>query len=124
MKHIILSSIHENFHNLNLVILYAKNRNIISGFVLGDLINPGIMHQLGKSGLNLHLVFGNNDGDVFNLTKAASKYENIDLLGEYGAVKVGEKNIFLIHDNVLGRLIVKSETYDLVLCGHNHIFSI
>lgn len=123
MKHIVLSDIHESFHNLHLALSYAKQNNITSGFVLGDLINPGIMHKCGKSGLKLSVVLGNNDGDIFELSKAAQKYSNITLFKDFGVAIVDGIQIFMIHDNRLGALVAKSNEYPLVMCGHNHICS-
>jgi len=53
MQYIAFSGIHENFHNLQIALDYANKHSISAGFVLGDLINPGIMHKLGESGLDL-----------------------------------------------------------------------
>lgn len=120
MKFLILSDIHENFHNLSLAIQYAVKNGITHGLVLGDLINPGIMHQLGKSKINFMVVLGNNDGDIYNLSKVASEYPSINLFGNYCFRKIGSKNIFLIHDNFIASLIAKSQEFDFVFCGHDH----
>lgn len=120
MKFIVIADIHENFHNLSLAIQYAADNGINNGLVLGDLINPGIMHHLGKSKINFKIVFGNNDGDIYNLTKIAHEYQSIALFGEYTFEAIDGNNIFLIHDDFLGQLAAKSQEFDFVFCGHNH----
>jgi putative phosphoesterase len=123
MKYLVIADIHENFHNLAIILKYCADNQITHGLVLGDLINPGIMHQLGKSNMNLTIILGNNDGDVFNLSKVANEYAHIALFKDYTSVQIESKRIFLIHDNVLGELIARSQEYDVVFCGHNHISS-
>lgn len=120
MKFIIISDIHENFHNLSIVIQYAMNHNISEGLILGDLVNPGIMHHIGKSKINFTIVLGNNDGDIYNLIKVANSYSSINLFKEYNFKKIGDYNVFLIHDNFLGQLVAKSQEFDFVFCGHDH----
>lgn len=121
MQYIILSDIHENFHNLQIAITYAKSHQITKGIVLGDLVNPGIMHSLGKSAIEFTVILGNNDGDVFGLCKMADKYKNIDLHKDYVSKEFETVKAFLVHDNILGTLVAKSHEYPIVMCGHNHI---
>lgn len=120
MKFIVIADIHENFHNLSLAIQYATDNGIANGLVLGDLINPGIMHHLGKSKINFKIIFGNNDGDIYNLTKIAHEYQSVALFGEYTSEVIDGNNIFLIHDDFLGQLVAKSQEFDFVFCGHDH----
>lgn len=120
MKFIVIADIHENFHNLSLAIQYATDNGIANGLVLGDLVNPGIMHHLGKSKINFKIIFGNNDGDIYNLTKIAHEYQSIALFGEYTSEVIDGNNIFLIHDDFLGQLVAKSQEFDFVFCGHDH----
>lgn len=120
MKYLIISDIHENFHNLSIAFHYCTKHNITHGLVLGDLINPGIVHELGRSKMNLHVILGNNDGDVYNIFKAAHEYTNLTLSNEYVSLNLDKTRAFLIHDNNLGNLIAKSGEFDYVFCGHNH----
>jgi uncharacterized protein len=120
MKFLVLSDIHENFHNLLISIQYANKNNIVNGLVLGDLINPGILHHIGKSKINFTVILGNNDGDIYNLSKTSNEYPSINLFNKYSSQIIGNKKVFLIHDNFLAQLICKSQEFDFVFCGHNH----
>jgi len=120
MKYLVLADIHENFHNLSLAMQYAFNNGIVNGLVLGDLINPGIMHHLGQSKINFTVVLGNNDGDVYNLSRVAYGYPSITLFDKYCFQNAGNKSIFLVHDSFLALLIAKSQEFNFVFCGHDH----
>ncbi len=123
MNILIISDIHENFHNLEIILTYAKNEGISRGFALGDLINPGIMHQLGRSKINFDIVLGNNDGDKFMLAASAGKYKNLHLEDLYEELEIDEKKIFITHYDKIGDLAAKSGDYQATFCGHNHVFN-
>lgn len=122
MKYLVISDIHENFHNLSIALKYGIDNKIEHGLILGDLINPGIMHQLGKSQIHLSVILGNNDGDIFTLSKVAREYPSIELDNEYITKEISDKKMLMIHDTFLGELIAKSQVYDYVFCGHDHTF--
>ena len=83
------------------------------------------MEQLGQSGLEIHAVWGNNDGDRFKLTQIASQFPNIKLYGEY----IGDEDCLLEIDGVkigvshyhfYAKTMVKTGWYDVVCFGHSH----
>jgi len=81
--------------------------------------------RLGGSNLNVYIVFGNNDGDRFNMTRLAEQYPNIKIFGEY----IGDEDNPLVLDGVkfgvshfpfYAKTMVKTGWYDAVFFGHSH----
>jgi uncharacterized protein len=97
----------------------------------GDLCSPFIVDELVKFPRQIHVVFGNNDGDLFRITQKATAAnqrrapeDQIWLEGEFFEGELGGKRIALIHYEQIGRALVRSGQYDLVCYGHTHQFSV
>jgi len=120
MKYIVISDIHENFNNLFIALEFAKVNSIGNGFILGDLINPGIVHQLGRSLIKFDIIIGNNDGDIFMLYQSVLKFNNLNIHNLYYEQNIDGLSIFLTHLDKIGDLASKSGDYNAVFCGHNH----
>jgi len=125
MEIAILSDIHDNLKNLQKVIDQIKARGIQTAICCGDFCAPFVMKQLGASGLTVHAVWGNNDGDRFKLTQIAAQFPNIKLYGEY----IGDEDCLLEIDGVrfgvthyhfYAKALVKTGWYDVVCFGHSH----
>jgi len=72
MKVAIISDIHDNFHNLILVLKKIREDQDIKRIIfLGDFINNGIAKILAGSDIAVHAIWGNNDGDKSILTKTS-----------------------------------------------------
>ncbi len=127
MKIGILSDIHDNRDNLQLALKKLKDVDLI--FCLGDLCSPFIMRDLanGFDG-EIHLVFGNNDGDIFRIRESADRYDRdgkrIHLHGEFADLTIGGKRFALNHFDRIAKAISRSDDYDVVCYGHTHISEI
>lgn len=88
---------------------------------LGDFCAPFTLAQLaeGFSG-PIHVVFGNNDGDTFLISKVASKYPHVTLHGQLAEIEVGGKKVGLNHYPDIARRLAESGAYDAVFSGHDH----
>jgi uncharacterized protein len=125
----ILSDIHDNIPNLRAAIDHVRPADaLLCG---GDLCSPFIMDELVKFPRQIHLVFGNNDGDLFRITQKATAAnrrraaeDQIWLDGEFFEGELGGKRIALIHYEQIGKALVRCGQYDLVCYGHTHQFSV
>jgi putative phosphoesterase len=65
-------------------------------------------------------VYGNNDGERLGLYKLLG--EIMKMKGDFHEVTWNEKLIAIYHgtDNRILDSIIKSQKYDLILCGHTH----
>jgi uncharacterized protein len=91
----------------------------------GDLCSPVIVDQMGRAfSKPIHIVFGNNDGDLFRITANARRYEQIQIHGELFRGEIGNTRVAVNHYDSIGRAIARSGEFDLVCFGHNHVYEI
>jgi len=123
MKIVIISDIHDNVWNLQRLLDHLPETDAM--IFCGDLCSPFIISLLANGySLPIHIVFGNNDGDLFRITGNAARFENVHLYGEFAELKLGGRNIGVSHYPEIARSLVSNSIYDVVCYGHNHEFSI
>src|SRR3712207_351262 len=97
----ILSDIHDQIPNLRAAIAHVRRVDaLLCG---GDLCSPFIVDELAKYAGPIHVVFGNNDADLFRITqKVASANEarpdgaKIALAGEFWEGELDGKRLALV----------------------------
>ena len=119
----ILSDIHDRRDNLRTVLLSLEECDAI--LCLGDLCSPFIVSDLAKGfPRDIHIVFGNNDGDLMRITRnaeaACTDERQVLFHGEFAEIVFEGKRFALIHYDTIGRALARSDLYDVVCCGHNH----
>ncbi|MFL6354849.1 MAG: metallophosphoesterase family protein [Bryobacteraceae bacterium] len=118
MKIAIISDIHDNLWNL------ASALNAVQGcdtlLCCGDLCSPFVVDELSKFERDIHIVFGNNDADLYRITTKALKKANCHVHGELFESKFDAKRFAANHFDYLARPMAKSGDYDVVCFGHNH----
>ncbi len=123
MKIAIFSDIHDNIWKLSTALEKVQNTDAL--ICCGDLCAPFVINQLAEEFEGqIHIVFGNNDGDTFRITKNARQYEYVTLHGEFGELELGEKHIAVTHFPRIARPLADSGVYDLVCYGHDHQYHI
>ena len=123
MRIAILSDIHDNVWKLAAALDAVREADIL--LCCGDLCSPFIVHQLGRGFAGpTHIVFGNNDGDLFRITANARRYENIHLHGELFRGDFDGQRFAVNHYDTIGRVLAASGQFDVVCYGHNHVFDI
>ena len=123
MRIAILSDIHDNIWKLAAALERLQDADAL--ICCGDLCAPFIVPQLAEGFAGpIHIVFGNNDGDLFRITQLASRYDHVTLHGEFADLTLGGKRIAVTHFPELGRPIAASGIYDVVCYGHNHEYEV
>lgn len=124
MKIAVLSDIHDNIWNLAKALEGMQAAEAM--ICCGDLCSPFVVHKLGGGYKNgpIHIVFGNNDADLFRISRVAAQYENVRLHGELFEGELGGKRIAAIHFDNIARPIIQSGAYDMVCYGHNHRYQV
>lgn len=119
----ILSDIHDNVWNLSTALEGVKNTDAM--IVCGDLCSPFVMAQMaaGYAG-PIHVVFGNNDGDLYRTTTLSARYENVHLHGEFFQGELGGKQFAANHYVDIALSVSDAAKYDVVCYGHNHIYKV
>lgn len=123
MRIAILSDIHDQVWNLDLALSHLAQADAM--ICCGDLCSPFILDQLGRGFAKpLHIVFGNNDADTFRITSKLSKYPHVRLRGEFFEEEFDGRRIAVNHFDNIALAIARSDVYDAVFYGHNHVFDI
>ena len=107
MEIAIVSDIHDNLKNLTTLLDICEAREIQHLICCGDLCSPFVIGALGESNLNCYIVFGNNDGDKFNMLRLAEQYKNLKLFGktELKLMSVNQKSIITILNSKMCSII-------------------
>ena len=118
----ILSDIHDNLWNLARAISCVQGADAL--LCCGDLCSPFVIDELAKFPREVHIVFGNNDADLYRITSKASRLAHVQVHGELFQAVFDEKRFAMNHFDYLAKPMSKSGDYDVVCFGHNHEFEI
>ena len=87
----------------------------------GDLIAPSTLHAIIGLELPIHLIHGNNSGDVFHLSRFAQEPANrVQYYGQDASLVMAQRRIFLVHYPHYAKAMALTGDYDLVCNGHEH----
>ncbi len=123
MRIAVLSDIHDNVWKLAAALEFIRDADVM--ICCGDLCSPFIVHQMGRGFAKpIHVVFGNNDGDLFRITANARNYEHIRIHGEFFRGEFGGRRLAANHYDSIARAVAASGEFDVVCFGHNHVYEI
>jgi hypothetical protein len=121
MKITVISDIHDNIWNLQKALAMPELQATEAMLFCGDLCSPFVLHLLGRGySKPIHMVLGNNDGDVAAIIGNSKKYSNIHIHGEYFRSFLGGRSLAMNHYPEKARAIAENGGYDIVCYGHNH----
>ena len=121
MKVCILSDSHDHIALLDAAVAEAKASGAEAVLHCGDLVAPSTLHCLEKYGLPVHVIHGNNTGDLYALTRLAHKPGSvIRFHGMDAGIELAGKRIFLVHYPHYAHAMAATGDWDLVCCGHSH----
>ena len=119
MRIAVCSDIHDNIWVLE------KLLKRISGWdgllFCGDFCAPFTLAQMAE-GFDgpVHVVWGNNDGDKWLLTKNATGADPVTLHGDLAELEIGGRSLAVNHYPAIARGLAGSGSYDAVFYGHDH----
>jgi predicted phosphodiesterase len=94
-----------------------------AGVVLhcGDLIAPSTLYAVAGLGLPVHLIHGNNTGDLFHLHRwAADPEKRLHYHGQDATLTLHNRRIFMVHYPHYAKGMAATGEFDLVCNGHEH----
>ncbi|WP_456408266.1 metallophosphoesterase family protein [Thiolapillus sp.] len=121
MKICILSDSHDHIPLLEAAVKDAKALGSEAVVHCGDVVAPSTLGCLEQFGLPVHVIHGNNTGDLYALTRLSHKpggvlrYHGMD-----AGIELGGRRIFLVHYPHYARAMAATGDWDLVCCGHSH----
>ena len=123
MKIAILSDIHDNVWTLRAALSALQAADAL--ICCGDLCSPFTVPLLAENfSKPIHLVFGNNDGDLFRITKNAARFSHFNIEGELFLGEFGGLRFAVNHYDNIALPIAQAGHYDVVCCGHNHRYQV
>lgn len=123
MKIAIMSDSHDHIPNLRAAVRFCSAYGVSSLIHCGDLISPFMLPELAAFGGAVHLVYGNNAGDQHLISQACGvRFPSITLHGHVGAMEAGGRKIAFHHYPDVARALACQGNFDVVCCGHNHVY--
>ncbi len=118
----VVSDSHDAIPHLRKAVSLANERG--SSYLLhcGDLISPFMAWELGRFKGEVHVILGNNPGDVWLLAKHCAKLPNVHLHGQFTFEELSGVRVALVHFPELAEGLALTGRFDLVCCGHTHVF--
>ena len=121
MKVCIVSDSHDHRPLLAAAVQAAKAAGAQAVLHCGDVVAPSTLSVLRPFGLPIHVIHGNNSGDLYMMARIASKPGNhVTFYGQDAGIELGGRRIFLVHYPHYGRAMAATGDWDLVCCGHDH----
>ncbi len=117
----LMSDSHDNFRGVRKSLNEFSKRGIKLVLHAGDMIGSGNCYVFEGCGMDVKLVYGNNDGDREGLAKEFRRVGG-EYLGDFGEIEADGLKIAMLHgtEDSLVKAVVASGLYDVVVRGHNH----
>jgi putative phosphoesterase len=123
MRIAILSDIHDHVWKLASALAAVRDADVL--LCCGDLCSPFVVHQLARGFARpVHVVLGNNDGDLDRITANARQYGHIYFHGALFRGEFGGQRFAMNHYDDIGRRLAASGEFDVVCYGHDHLFDV
>jgi len=121
MKICLVSDSHDHRRLLASAVEDARRHGAQVVLHCGDLVAPSTLHSITKLGLPIHVIHGNNAGDLFHLSRVAHESKGqITYYGQDAALTLAGKRIFMVHYPHYAKAMAATGDYDLVCNGHEH----
>lgn len=124
MRIAIISDSHDHIPNLQRAVKRANQEHAELLLHCGDLISPFMLSHLQAFQGPVHLIYGNNAGDQHLIASRCAAMADIVHHGFHGTLTAGSLRIALQHYPDQARELARSGTFNLVCCGHDHIYAV
>lgn len=118
----IFSDVHDNLENLRRALLVFKERGVAALIFCGDFCSPipsRVMADEFEG--DIHVVFGNGDGDRFAISNVAkTQFPNLNLHGEYAELEFDGAKVAVTHYPFYAKALARTGDYQAVFSGHTH----
>jgi len=121
LKICIVSDSHDHREPLAAAVAEAKALGAEAVLHCGDLVAPSTLHAVIGLELPIHLIHGNNPGDLFHLHRFARESGNrVHYYGQDATLTLAHRRIFMVHYPHYAKAMALTGDYDLVCNGHEH----
>ncbi|HSF20582.1 MAG TPA: metallophosphoesterase family protein [Burkholderiales bacterium] len=116
-----VSDSHDHREPLAAAVAEAKALGAQAVLHCGDLVAPSTLHAIIGLELPIHLIHGNNAGDMYHLSRFAQEHGNrVQYYGQDGSLELAQRRIFMVHYPHYAKAMALTGDYDLVCNGHEH----
>lgn len=117
----IVSDSHDHSVLLATAVKAAAARGAQAVIHCGDVIGPNTLRALQCIGLPVHVVHGNNVGDILAMTRLAAEPGSVVRYhGNDAQLEIAGRKIFAVHYPHIAEGMATTGEWDLVCCGHSH----
>ena len=119
----VFSDVHDNLENLHKALALFKERGVETLIFCGDFCSPIPSRVMGAEfDGDIHVVFGNGDGDPFMISNIAkSQYPNLKLHGQHAELELDGAKIAVTHYPFYAKALARTGDYQAVFSGHTHV---
>jgi putative phosphoesterase len=126
MKILITSDSHDRWDYLRKAVEIGNASGCEAMLFAGDLMSPPGLEVLRACKGVVHVVLGNNDGEIGELVKQTQESENIELHYSAGQSifeeELGELRFYMNHYPSFVKNAANSGKYDVCIYGHDHMY--
>lgn len=118
----VFSDVHDNLINLHKALDAFNQAGVESLIFCGDFCSPIPSRVMGAEFEgDIHVVFGNGDGDRFMISNIAkTQYPNLKLHGEYAELDFNGVKVAVTHYPFYAKALARTGDYRAVFSGHTH----
>jgi putative phosphoesterase len=118
----VFSDVHDNLQNLRQALVIYKDQGVESLIFCGDFCSPIPARVMGgEFEGDIHVVFGNGDGDRFAISNIAkTPFPNLKLHGEYAELEFAGVKVAVTHYPFYAKALARTGDYQAVFSGHTH----
>ena len=121
MKICIVSDSHDNRALLAAAVGDAVDAGAEAVLHCGDVVAPSTLEVIRPFNVPVHVIHGNNGGDLYMMGRMASKPANrTHYYGQDAGIELAGRRIFLVHYPHYAQAMACTGDWDLVCCGHDH----
>ncbi|NIM93726.1 MAG: YfcE family phosphodiesterase [Anaerolineales bacterium] len=120
MKIAVLSDSHDNVWKIREAMPYLRDSKAV--IHCGDMCAPFVIKELAGplEDIPIHIVWGNNDGDTYRISKVAAGFPHVNLHAELAEISIADLWIAVNHYPKIARALALTGEYDMVFYGHDH----
>jgi putative phosphoesterase len=121
MKVCIVSDSHDHRPLLVAAVSAARAAGAEAILHCGDVVAPSTLSVLKPFELPIHVIHGNNSGDLYMMARIANQPGNhVTFYGQDAGIELCGRKIFMVHYPHYARAMATTGDWDLVCCGHDH----
>lgn len=122
----VVSDSHDNVDKLSQAVEILNDKGVDVVFHLGDIISPFTLRVLGGLEAEVHVLYGNNDGDKLLLAHVA-KENGLNIHEQPFTIEIDNYKVIAIHGwgskentKYIVDSFAHSGRYNIILYGHTH----